>query len=112
MDGFLSSPRLANANTRRAYAGVMDRLASDLGADLVPGEAGGNELAEVLEAAWGGASPATWNRNRAAVSSFCAWSTRNAYPVPALPPGLERRTEHPMRPGRGPGRPSSPAVPA
>jgi integrase len=73
----------------------MDRLGSDLGADRVLGEVGGNELAEVLEAAWGGASPATWNRNRAAVSSLLAWCTRNAYPAPTLPPGVERRTEHP-----------------
>lgn len=44
VDAFLSSPRLANANTRRAYASVLDQLASDLGADRVLAEVGGDEL--------------------------------------------------------------------
>ena len=30
-DAFLSSPRAASPNTRRAYAGVLDRLAAELG---------------------------------------------------------------------------------
>jgi hypothetical protein len=30
-DAFLSSPRCENANTRRAYAGVIDRIAVQLG---------------------------------------------------------------------------------
>jgi hypothetical protein len=30
-DAFLSSPRVASPNTRRAYAGVLDRLADELG---------------------------------------------------------------------------------
>ena len=29
-DAFLSSPRAASPNTRRAYAGVLDRLAAEL----------------------------------------------------------------------------------
>jgi hypothetical protein len=41
-DAFLSSPRAANPNTRRAYASVIDRLAAELGPDRqlagVPGE--------------------------------------------------------------------------
>jgi hypothetical protein len=52
-------------------------------------------LAEVVEQAWGKAAPATWNRNRAAVSSFLSWCTKNRYLAPALPPSLERRAEHP-----------------
>ena len=30
-DAFLSSPRAASPNTRRAYTGVLDRLAAELG---------------------------------------------------------------------------------
>jgi hypothetical protein len=30
---FLSSPRTASPNTRRAYAGVIDRLVAELGPD-------------------------------------------------------------------------------
>jgi hypothetical protein len=30
-DAFLSSPRTGSPNTRRAYAGVLDRLAAELG---------------------------------------------------------------------------------
>ena len=70
VDAFLSSPRLANSNTARAYAAVLDRVTSDLGSDRVLAEVSGDELAEVVEQAWGRAAPATWNRNRAAVSSF------------------------------------------
>jgi integrase len=95
VDAFLSSSRLANSNTRRAYASVLDRVLSDLGADRPLAEVSGDELAEVVEQAWGKAAPATWNRNRAAVSSFLSWCTKNRYLAPALPPSLERRAEHP-----------------
>jgi integrase len=95
VDAFLSSSRLANPNTRRAYAAVLDRVLADLGSDRALVEVPGDDLAEVLETTWGGASPATWNRNRAAVSSFLAWCAKNPYPAPVLPPSLERRAEHP-----------------
>lgn len=95
IDAFMSSPRRANPNTRRAYATVLDRVAADLGTDRAVADVAGEELAAVLERTWGNASPATWNRNRAAVSSFLSWCAKNRYPAPGLPPGLERRPEHP-----------------
>ncbi|MGH9068306.1 MAG: tyrosine-type recombinase/integrase [Acidimicrobiales bacterium] len=95
VDAFLSSPRVANVNTARAYAAVLDRVASDVGADRALAEVSGEGLAEVVERAWGKAAPATWNRNLAALSSFLTWCAKNRHPAPALPPSLERRTEHP-----------------
>ncbi|MGH9066345.1 MAG: hypothetical protein ACRD0J_02305, partial [Acidimicrobiales bacterium] len=66
VDAFLSSPHCANPNTRRAYTTVLDRVLADLGDDRALAKVTGNELGGVLEAAWSGAGPATWNRNRAA----------------------------------------------
>lgn len=41
----------------------------------------------------GRAGPATWNRNRAALSSWLSWCAKNRYPAPVLPPSVERRPE-------------------
>ena len=51
VDAFLSSSRLANPNTRRAYAAVLDRVTSDVGADKVLAEVSSDDLAEVVEQA-------------------------------------------------------------
>lgn len=42
---------------------------------------------------WGDAATSTWNHRRAAVGSFLVWCTRNAYPAPTLPAGVERQPE-------------------
>jgi integrase len=94
-DAFLSSPRAASPNTRRAYAGVLDRLVAELGPHrhfaAVPGE----EIAAALRRLWGDRAPATWNRNRAAVVSWLNWcASRKRWPTPQLPGDAERRTEH------------------
>jgi integrase len=94
VDRFLASPRCANPNTRRAYAGALDRLAEHLGPDRLLATVDGEELAAALERLWGHAAPATWNRNRAAVASWLAWCRRNGDAAPALPPAAERRAEH------------------
>jgi integrase len=93
IDRFLSSTRCANPNTRRAYAGALDRLADELGADRPLATVADQELAAALERLWGRAKPATWNRNRAAVASWLAWCARNGYATLALPPAVERRAE-------------------
>jgi hypothetical protein len=67
-DAFLSSPRVASPNTRRAYAGVLDRLAAELGPGRQLAAVPGDEIAVALRSLWGGCAPATWNRNRAAAS--------------------------------------------
>ncbi len=94
VDAFLSSPRCANRHTRRAYTSVLDRLAASVGAGRLLADVDGRELAAAVEALWGNAAPATWNRNRAAVAAWLTWCARTGLPAPALPAELERRTEH------------------
>ena len=53
-DAFLSSPRVASPNTRRAYAGVLDRLAADLGPGRQLAAVPGDEIAAALRSLWGG----------------------------------------------------------
>ena len=94
-DAFLSSPRTASPNTRRAYAGVIDRLAAELGPDRPLAAAPGDEIAAALRCLWGNRAPSTWNRNRAAVLSWLTWcASRKRWPAPQLPGDAERRTEH------------------
>jgi hypothetical protein len=71
-DAFLSSPRCENHNTRRAYAGVIDKLAIELGAFRELADVTDEEIAALLEALWATAAESTCNRNRAAVN---AWLT-------------------------------------
>lgn len=76
VDAFLSSPRCANPNTRRAYTGVLDRVLDGIGAEVELGQVSGEQLAAILERLWGERSPATWNRNRAAVAAWLSWCAR------------------------------------
>ena len=93
IDAFLSSTRCVNPNTRRGYAGVLDRLLAELGPDRRLASLAGDELADLLEQLWGHRAPATWNRNRAAVAGWLSWCARNRLPAPALPASCERRRE-------------------
>ena len=93
-DAFLSSPRYANPNTRRGYTGVLDRLLAGLGASRPLAEVSGEELAGLLEQLWGRCAPATWNRNRGAVTAWLSWCAANRMPAPVLPASAERRREH------------------
>ena len=92
---FLAAPRLAGSPaTRRAYAGALHRLVGRLGPDRALADLGQAEVGQALIALWGAAAPATWNRNRAAVSSWLTWCTAKArWPAPALPGTCERRAE-------------------
>ncbi len=93
-DAFLSSPRVGSPNTRRAYAGVLDRLIAQLGPCRQLGDVPGDEVAAVLRLLWGESAPATWNRNRAAVASWLNWcAQKKRWPAPQLPPDAERRKE-------------------
>jgi hypothetical protein len=93
-DAFLSSPRAASPNTRRAYAGVLDRLAAELGPHRQLAAVPGDEIAGALRSLWGASAPATWNRNRAAVVSWLIWcAQKKRWPAPQLPPDAERRKE-------------------
>jgi integrase len=93
-DAFLSSPRAASPNTRRAYAGVLDRLAAGLGPGRQLAAVPGDEIAAALRRLWGASAPATWNRNRAAVVSWLNWCAgKKRWPASQLPPDAERRKE-------------------
>jgi hypothetical protein len=94
-DAFLSSPRAAGLNTRRAYAGVLDRLAAEIGPGRPLADVPGDEIAGALRRLWGESAPATWNRNRAAVVSWLTWcAAKKRWPAPQLPPDAERRREN------------------
>lgn len=95
VDAFLSSKRCENPNTRRAYAGVLERLLTELGPARLFVAVHGDEITAALTRLWDTAAPATWNRNRAAVGSWLSWCTSTKrWPGPALPGDAERRKEH------------------
>lgn len=95
VDRFLSSARCRNPNTRRAYAGALDRLAERLGAGRRLDEFDAEELAAALDALWGAAAASTWNQRRSAVGSWLAWCAKNGYRAPKMPDAAERRPETP-----------------
>lgn len=65
IEAFLASPRCAGSgNTYRAYAGVLSRLAGQLGARRTLADVDDEEIGAALKKLWGTAAPATWNRNR------------------------------------------------
>lgn len=95
-DEFLSTHRVANPNTHRAYASVIDRTIAEIGggarrlADVTD-----TEIGDALATLWGASKPATWNRNRAAVSSWLTWcQAKKKWAAPAVPADAERRREH------------------
>ena len=96
IDAFLDSPDVrANPNTLRAYASVLDRAGEEIDTRRRLAEVLDDEIAGVLTGLWGGAKPATWNRNRAAVASWLAWcADRQHWAAPALPAAAQRRREN------------------
>ncbi|MER5650260.1 sigma-70 family RNA polymerase sigma factor [Streptosporangium sp. NPDC002524] len=72
-DAFLARDDL-DAATVRSYRQTMNRLRRDLGDDIPLPDVTAARVAEIFGAAWGDAAPATWNRHRGAVRSFCAWA--------------------------------------
>ncbi|MGJ6969182.1 hypothetical protein ACSDR0_45560 [Streptosporangium sp. G11] len=72
-DAFLSTSRMDNANTRRAYAGAIDRTAQILGTERRLADVADTEVGAALKELWGESAAATWNRNRAAVASWLTW---------------------------------------
>ncbi|MGP4025771.1 tyrosine-type recombinase/integrase [Actinomadura sp. 3N407] len=98
-DEFLSTRRVANPNTRRAYASAIDRTITRVGGGDQPlAEVTEEQIGDALAALWGECSPATWNRNRAAVSSWLTWcQTKKRWAAPSVPADAERRrvnTDH------------------
>ena len=95
-DEFLSAPRMSNPNTRRAYAGAIDRTIAVLGPGRLLTDVSDDEVGAAAVQLWGGRAEATWNRNRAAIGSWLTWcQTRKRWPAPSVPADCERRREHP-----------------
>lgn len=96
IDAFLAAPRnRASANTARAYALTLDRVAEQLGVGRPLVEVSEENLSTALEHLWGEAAPATWNRNRAVVGSWLRWcAMTQRWAAPQLPPSAERRREN------------------
>ncbi|MDG4787088.1 site-specific integrase [Micromonospora sp. WMMD1102] len=76
-----------------ARTAAPSTVAGELGADRPLSSTTGDQFGDALTALWGNSAPSTWNQRRAAVASFLAWAARNGYPAPALPAGVERRSE-------------------
>ncbi|MFD1931282.1 hypothetical protein ACFSKW_07330 [Nonomuraea mangrovi] len=94
-DAFLATPRTANPNTHRAYASAIDRTIERLGRDRPLAEATDAEVGHALAELWGASAPATWNRNRAAVTSWLTWcQTKKHWAAPSVPAEAERRKEN------------------
>jgi hypothetical protein len=95
IDAFLNSPKIKdNANTLRAYTGVLDRAAEAIGPDRALADVVDTEVGDALTELWGKAKPTTWNRNRAAVGSWLTWcATKQNWTAPALPAAVERQRE-------------------
>ena len=95
IEAFLDSPRVNRSpHTRRAYAGVLDRMGEVLGPDRELTGVTDAQLGQALTRLWGERAESTWNRNRAAVGSWLAWSAgKQHWDAPALPGSLERRRE-------------------
>lgn len=93
LDRFLASARCRKPTTRRSYAATLDRIIAHLGAGRPLAQTTGEEFGQALTALWATAAAATWNQRRAAISSFLGWCTRNGYPAPTLPAGVERQPE-------------------
>ncbi|MEV1179578.1 site-specific integrase, partial [Nonomuraea sp. NPDC049784] len=95
-DEFLSTHRVANSNTHRAYTSAIDHTIAAVGggarrlADVTDAEIG-----DALTCLWGRCAPATWNRNRAAVSSWLTWcASKKRWAAPSVPAEAERRREN------------------
>lgn len=93
VDRFLSSPRCANANTRRSYAAALDKWAEEIGPQRELGAVAEDAAADALTELWGTAAPGTWIQRRASTASFLAWCRKNRIPASHLPEHAERRPD-------------------
>ncbi|MDP9868912.1 MULTISPECIES: hypothetical protein [Streptosporangium] len=93
-DAFLATARTANPNTHHAYASAIDRTIERLGRDRPLADVADAEIGAALTELWGRCAPATWNRNRAAVTSWLTWcQTKKHWAAPSVPADAERRKE-------------------
>ncbi|MBB5081912.1 hypothetical protein [Nonomuraea endophytica] len=96
VEAFLASARIANPNTHRAYASAIDRTITALGRERLLDDVADDEIGQALTELWGGYAAATFNRDRAAVSSWPTWCLSvKRWGAPSVPGEAERRKEHP-----------------
>ena len=95
-DAFLSSPRAASPNTRRAYAGVLDRLAAELGPGRQLAAVPGDEIAAATAPPVGRQRPGDVEPQpgRRRVLADLVRRQKKRWPAPQLPPDAERRKEN------------------
>ena len=94
-EAFLATPRTANPNTHRAYTSAIDRVTALLGRDRPLAGVTDTEIGTALTELWGRCAPATWNRNRAAITSWLIWcQTKKRWAAPSVPADAERRKEN------------------
>jgi site-specific recombinase XerD len=95
IEAFLATSRCnGSPNTQRAYADVLHRLAKIVGISRLLADVDDEEISAAITTLWGNAAPTTWNRNRAAVSSWLGWcATKAKWTAPAVPATCERRKE-------------------
>ncbi|MEU7004942.1 tyrosine-type recombinase/integrase [Nonomuraea sp. NPDC046570] len=94
--GVPSTHQVANPNTHRAYASAIDRTIAEIGGGARRlADVSDTEIGDALATLWGASKPATWNRNRAAVSSWLTWcQAKKKWAAPAVPADAERRRGH------------------
>ncbi|MGH7744332.1 MAG: tyrosine-type recombinase/integrase [Candidatus Dormibacteria bacterium] len=95
VEAFLATPRAATSpNTHRAYTDVLRRVADHLGPRRPLAQVADDEIGAAISTLWSAAAPTTFNRNRAAVSSWLSWcSSKAQWTAPGLPDTCERGKE-------------------
>ena len=93
VDAFLPFPAGASPDTRRGYAGVLDRLAAKLDPGRPLAGITGDEIAALLEQPWA-AGTGDLEPQPAAVSAGLSRCAANRLHGPVLPAGAERRREN------------------
>jgi integrase/recombinase XerC/integrase/recombinase XerD len=93
IDAYLAT--LAGAeqqNTRRAYSGVLRRMAAEFGTGTVPDEVSAERFAAWFGQQWGERSPSTWNVSLDAVRSAAVYWQRQGWLAADPSRMLVRRT--------------------
>ena len=97
IDAFLAQDRLAPA-TARSYGQTLWRLRLSLGVGMPLTSLTADQIADAFRLSWGGVAAATWNRHRAALRAFGAWTD-----TPNLDAAIPQRTSpHHLPPGPAP----------
>jgi site-specific recombinase XerD len=89
---FLAQPSLA-PSTRRSYSQTLTRLVRELGGQRPLSTLTVEAVTVAVTTAWGGRTPATWNRHVATVRALLGFCQRRRWQAEDLTVDLERRQE-------------------